>query len=85
MAAFDEFLVSAAPLVEETAKRVAAKASDLAPRRTGFLAEHITYEMTAEGTARVGWEPPAFYGFFVEFGTVNIPPQPHLRPAVDLA
>ncbi len=64
-----------------------ARMEETAPRDTGEYAEHFMVtiaEQTAEGaTAKIGASREAWRGNFNEFGTVNIPPQPTLRPAFD--
>lgn len=91
--ALEEFLTGAAlvELVAAAGDRVAEEARRLAPHGlTGVLESEqgIAVDMTVDEygpVARVGWTPRAFYGYFQEFGTVNMPPHPHLRPAVTLA
>lgn len=66
-------------------------ASLLAPRDTGFLAEHIeTAEVKRTADIygveiEVGPTSKAFYGLFQEFGTAFQTPQPFLDPAVEAA
>jgi HK97 gp10 family phage protein len=63
------------------------EARSLAPVQTGALRRSIivvnAYDpATKTVTYRVGWNPAvAFYGWMVEAGTEDTPPQPHLRPA----
>jgi HK97 gp10 family phage protein len=65
-----------------------AEAELLAPRATGFLAEHVGEKVTTsvreeEGRVTVGPEKNAFYGSFAELGTKNQAPRPWLRPAFE--
>lgn len=91
---FDKRAVTALlrlPEVEERVRLVAARideeASALAPRDTGRLASQpgIVVEETTDDEGvlecHVTWAPEAFYGRFLEFGTEDTPPRPHLRPA----
>lgn len=56
---------------------------------TGFMHDHLRKVVSRAGlTFEVGWdasdfisEGKAFYPFFVEYGTVNMPAQPALEPA----
>jgi HK97 gp10 family phage protein len=54
---------------------IAKRASELAPRDTGFMAEHITGDEN-------GVNSEADYTIFVEFGTSRMEAKPFLRPAV---
>lgn len=69
--------------VTVAAKEVAQAASELAPRRTGRLAESYTYtraEETGDGlVARAYTDVP--YGHLVEWGSVNNAPKAPLRRA----
>jgi len=64
---------------------IAAKA----PRKTGFLAEHILVKARTsvrddEGDASVGPSRDAYYAQFVEFGSIhNQPAHPFIRPAFE--
>jgi HK97 gp10 family phage protein len=62
------------------AEVIAEKASELAPRRTGYLAEHIHAERYGDVVQVVSEAP---YSIYVEFGTVYMEAQPFLRPAMD--
>lgn len=64
----------------DAARVIAARASQLAPQDTGFMAENIYAEMTPEGGAVISEAP---YTLFVEYGTVHMAAQPFLRPAMD--
>ena len=58
------------------AQKIAARASDLAPRDTGFLAENV-HEQDGNVVSE------ASYSDDIEFGTRYMQAQPFLRPAVD--
>lgn len=60
---------------------IATRASQIAPRDTGYMAEHIHAEQTADGDAAVISEAP--YSGYVEFGTYKMAAQPFMRPAID--
>jgi HK97 gp10 family phage protein len=64
----------------EAAIVIAQKASELAPRDTGYLADNIHAEMTPEGGVVISEAP---YTEHVEFGTSRMAAQPFLRPAMD--
>ncbi len=80
------------PHVQDEARKLATDIRDDARRtartfrRTGRMARHIKVEEITdletgiEGFA-VGWDDPAFYGPFVEGGTEDTAPRPHLVPA----
>lgn len=86
-------LLAALSQVPEVAKQVRAVANDirrdarhLAPRETGTLARNIQVERvydhsSGEVSFIVGWGPKAWYGWLVEAGSEDNPPQPHLVPA----
>uniref|UniRef100_A0A6M3K5G2 Putative tail protein n=1 Tax=viral metagenome TaxID=1070528 RepID=A0A6M3K5G2_9ZZZZ len=74
--------------VDAGAEIVRDVASQLAPRDTGFLADHIVKERQwtrTQNTADtyVGPSKEAWYGRFPEMGTTFQPAQPFLRPALD--
>lgn len=68
------------------AKAIQRDARRLAPVNTGNLRRHIAVEEITdldtgiEGFA-VGWDDKGFYGTFIEFGTEDTAPRPHLVPA----
>lgn len=81
-------------------RRAALKAGEIwqeaieerAPRRTGFLSEHITIKTKTTGgdddstggiTVLVGPEKSAFYAMFQEFGTKHQPAKPFIGPAYE--
>jgi HK97 gp10 family phage protein len=69
------------------AKIVADAAEERAPRRSGYLGEHIVVEILEKGKneaiAGVGPHKNAFWGLFQEMGVPQHPAQPFLRPAFD--
>lgn len=60
------------------------KARSLAPVDTGKLRESINYVVIPDD--QLGWQVVVYaatdYALYVEYGTVNSPAQPFLRPAV---
>ncbi|MFS0736935.1 HK97-gp10 family putative phage morphogenesis protein [Sphingomonas sp. 1P06PA] len=63
---------------------IASRAKELVPVDTGALRDSIEVQLPSGNapTAIVGArEPQGFYDNYIEFGTVNMPPQPFLRPA----
>jgi HK97 gp10 family phage protein len=69
---------------EGTAQAVAQVAQQIAnstQRGTGAGAASIHGEQQPDGTWRVTWDRDHYYMQFPEFGTVNQPPNPFLRPA----
>ncbi|KKN14049.1 hypothetical protein LCGC14_1000140 [marine sediment metagenome] len=68
------------------AEPIQKQASSNAPRETGNLSDSIEIEIGEKSHGKVevkiGPGKNAFYGKFVELGTVNAPPHPFLRPAV---
>jgi len=71
--------------VTSTVKRIAARARDLAPYRTGKLKQSIAWEVEKGGlrggVGVVGGNPALVYWRFVEFGTRHSFAQPFFRPA----
>lgn len=71
------------------AELIQAKASALAPRDTGQLAESQLVRIdssssnAAEVVAKIGPDRASFYGLFQEFGTAFHTAQPFLQPALD--
>lgn len=66
-------------VLRESAHEIASVAEQLAPKRTGALAESIHVEETDAIRVVVGKS----YGKYPEYGTVHQAPQPYLRPAVN--
>jgi HK97 gp10 family phage protein len=68
-----------------TSSEIVRGAKGRVRRRSGLLERSIAYSVDKRrGTAKVGiTEGPAFYGHFVEFGTVNMSARPFMIPAVE--
>lgn len=68
-----------------TAREIVRQAQARVAKRTGLLASSINYSQDKRrGQAKVGIEKgPAFYGHFVEFGTVSVGARPFMQPAVE--
>jgi len=88
--AFDRIAVAEiGDAMERGAKDTRDLARQLCAVDTGFMREHLDYELTPERRAyTVGWKPEdfaeaglPFYPPFVELGTSNSPAQPSLFPA----
>lgn len=69
--------------VEAGAEVIRARASEDAPRDTGFLSENIIIKYRDVGVRDVGPSSAAYYGLFIEVGTSRIRKRPWLRPAYD--
>ena len=65
----------------ESGKQALAVAQSLAPVDTGFLRASIGFTVTSDNTLTLYADAP--YDIFQEFGTRNIPPHPHMRPAIN--
>ena len=70
----------------ETARDIQRDARRLAPKRSRNLSRHIEIEEytdldTGIDGYAVGWGDKGWYGWMVENGTEDTPPQPHLVPA----
>jgi HK97 gp10 family phage protein len=70
---------------ETTAREIVRGAQARVRRRSGLLARSISYSIDKRrGTAKVGVESgPAFYGHFLEFGTIHQKARPFMLPAVE--
>lgn len=66
---------------------VREEAAQRAPVDTGTLSRNISKETVEKSKSvvevNIGPGPQAFYGKFVELGTVKQPPHPFLRPAAE--
>lgn len=64
---------------------VADRAKQLAPKRTGAMADSIKATSPIQHSGNVEAEVVCgeHYGWWVEFGTVNMAAQPFMRPASD--
>lgn len=69
-----------------TAHAIVSRAKARVARRSGLLQKSINWSQDKRrGTAKVGIEKgPAFYGHFVEFGTITQPARPFMLPATEL-
>jgi HK97 gp10 family phage protein len=70
--------------LEKMGKAIARDAAILAPKRTGFGAKSIDYELDFDvdgAHVRVSWDKRHFYMSFHEFGTSDQHATPFLRPA----
>lgn len=66
--------------------RVAERAAQAAPKRSGEGAASIHAEVANDSDGRhvrVSWSAERFYMLFVEIGTSQMPARPFLRPALD--
>ncbi len=69
--------------VQIAAVNISSKAKDLSPVDTGNLRNSISYRQgNRPNEMIVGANAP--YAIYQEFGTRNMPPQPFMRPAIDL-
>ncbi|MFI5839459.1 HK97-gp10 family putative phage morphogenesis protein [Catenuloplanes sp. NPDC051500] len=85
LAAFSQ-VPEVAKAVRQVANAIRRDARRLAKKRTGNLRRNIAVERIYDRENGfvffiVGWSPRAWYGWMVEAGTENEPPQPHLVPA----
>jgi len=67
----------------EVAQEIVAviEASPMTPERTGRMERGYRAVPTPDGAAVVN--PDAFYWRFQEFGTQDMPANPHVRPAIE--
>lgn len=73
-------------VVRKVAKDIVRDAKLLAPVDTGNLKNSITHSDLrsighAGGEVEIG--PTANYGYFMEYGTSRVAPQPYMNPAAD--
>lgn len=70
---------------ETTAREIVRGAQGRVRQRTGLLMRSIDYSIDKRrGQAKVGIVAgPAFYGHFLEFGTVRMAARPFMTPAVE--
>ena len=75
---------AAASAMETTTGQVRDQAKQIAPKRTGNMANNITAEPVKKTTTSVTGtvNAKADYSSFVEFGTYKMSAQPYIRPAV---
>jgi len=68
----------------KTVRDAVQTAKQLAPRRTGELADSIGGEVTVTPAGPAAeWGPTARHGLFVELGTSKMAPQPYLLPSLE--
>lgn len=78
---------AAASAMKTTTGQVQATAKQVAPKRTGFMANNISVEPVKKTATSVTGtvDAKADYSSFVEFGTYKMAAQPFIRPAVSAA
>lgn len=78
---------AAASAMKTTTGQVQATAKQVAPKRTGFMANNISVDPVKKtATSVIGTvDAKADYSSFVEFGTYKMAAQPFIRPAVSAA
>ena len=75
---------AAASAMKTTTGQVQAQAKQIAPKRTGYMANNISVEPVKKTATSVtgAVNAKADYSSFVEFGTYKMSAQPFIRPAV---
>lgn len=75
---------AAASSMKTTTGKVQAQAKNIAPKRTGFMANNIIVEPVKKTATSVTGtiNAKADYSSFVEFGTYKMSAEPYIRPAV---
>ena len=78
---------AAASAMKTTTGKVQAQAKQIAPKRTGFMANNILVEPVKKTATSVTGtvNAKADYSSFVEFGTYKMSAEPFIRPAVSAA
>lgn len=78
---------AAASAMKITTGKVQAQAKQIAPKRTGFMANNILVEPVKKTATSVTGtvDAKADYSSFVEFGTYKMSAEPFIRPAVSAA
>ena len=78
---------AAASAMKLTTGQVQAIAKQVAPKRTGYMANNISVESVKKTATSVTGtvNAEADYSSFVEFGTYKMSAQPFIRPAVSAA
>ncbi|WP_350345773.1 HK97-gp10 family putative phage morphogenesis protein [Lacticaseibacillus paracasei] len=78
---------AAASAMKTTTGKVQAQAKQIAPKRTGFMANNILVEpVNKTATSVTGTvNAKADYSSFVEFGTYKMSAEPFIRPTVSAA
>jgi HK97 gp10 family phage protein len=73
----------AAVVVRESATAATESMKQLAPEKTGLLKRNIFSDIRGtSGWVRIGVD--AWYWHMLEFGTINMPAKPFIRPAAEL-
>ena len=75
---------AASSAMKTTTGKVQAQAKQIAPKRTGFMANNILVEQVKKTATSVTGtvNAKADYSSFVEFGTYKMAAEPFIRPAV---
>lgn len=78
---------AAASAMKLTTGQVQATAKQVAPKRTGYMANNISVDQVKKTASSVTGtvNAKADYSSFVEFGTYKMSAQPFIRPAVSAA
>ena len=78
---------AAASAMKTTTGQAQAQAKQIAPKRTGYMANNILVEPVKKTAASVTGtvNAKADYSSFVEFGTYKMSAEPFIRPAVTAA
>jgi len=78
---------AAASAMKTTTGQVQATAKQVAPKRTGYMANNISVEPVKKTATSVTGtvDAKADYSSFVEFGTYKMSAEPFIRPAVSAA
>lgn len=78
---------AAASAMKTTTGQVQATAKQVAPKRTGYMANNISVDPVKKTATSVTGtvDAKADYSSFVEFGTYKMAAEPFMRPAVSAA
>ena len=78
---------AAASAMKTTTGQVQAQAKQIAPKRTGYMANNILVEPVKKTATSVTGtvNAKADYSSFVEFGTYKMSAEPFIRPAISAA
>lgn len=82
-----ETIEAASSAMKTTTGQVQATAKQVAPKRTGYMANNISIEPVKKTATSVTGtvNAKADYSSFVEFGTYKMAAEPFMRPAVSAA
>lgn len=82
-----ETIEAASSTMKTTTGQVQATAKQVAPKRTGYMANNISVEPVKKTATSVTGtvNAKADYSSFVEFGTYKMAAEPFMRPAVSAA